>query len=81
MRIGRVEFRLKSRESVMKQWEYKTVSVSGSSGDLALGEPLNGLGADGWELVSAIHHGQVTHRTFKTDLVLKRPKQATVQPE
>ena len=47
------------------RWEYRTVNAAHTLGE----EEVNRLGAEGWELVSVIVHGQYTGEKW----VFKRP--------
>jgi hypothetical protein len=66
------------------KWEYRTVSFGASSGfwPLAAGgevgeaeitTKLNGLGRDGWELVSAVATDDIRGQTRAVVCILKRP--------
>ena len=47
------------------QWEYETISASRTPEVAALNEMLNAVGAQGWELVSAIPEDDATYLVFK----------------
>jgi hypothetical protein len=47
------------------QWEYETISISRTTDLPALNGMLNGLGVQGWELVSAIPEDDATFLIFK----------------
>ena len=47
------------------QWEYETISASRTTEVAALNEMLNAVGAQGWELVSAIPEDDATYLVFK----------------
>jgi hypothetical protein len=47
------------------RWQYETISISRSTEIAALNAMLNGLGEQGWELVSAILEDDATFLIFK----------------
>ena len=47
------------------RWQYETISISRTTEIVALNAMLNGLGEQGWELVSAIPEDDATFLIFK----------------
>ena len=67
--------------AVSTQWQYKTVMIHATGwfaggkvdGDI-MEERLNGLGSEGWELVSAFDTSKLYGETRDVILIFKRPR-------
>lgn len=60
----------------MTKWEYKTIKQEGRSGDFdenSITRNMNGMGKEGWEMVSAIGIAKWEGETKNILMIFKRP--------